>query len=87
MQKHKKYPELHVRSHPMRALAVFFAMITAFGMTGLGHEGNEERRRALGETVVPRIALSEALLEKENEAERMLVRYDEGIRNPTITGI
>lgn len=72
------------RSNAVRVGAVALAMITLFGMTELGRHGSS-RIEATGARNMAQIF--QHAMEKENETTRMPVRFDDGLRAPTIGGI
>lgn len=85
MQTNKETIQEHpVRSNAVRAGAIALAMVTLFGMTEMGR-----RAQLRTEVTAPRdtAAIFSHTLEKENETTRMPVRFDEGLRAPTISGI
>ena len=85
MQTNKETITEHlVRSRAVRAGAIALAMVTLFGMTEMGR-----RAQLRVETLAARdtAAIFSHTLEKENETTRMPVRFDEGLRAPTISGL
>jgi hypothetical protein len=74
----------NTRSNAVRMGAVALAMITLFGMTELGRHGNG-RVEVTGARNMAQIF--QHAMEKENETTRMPVRFDDGLRAPTIGGI
>jgi hypothetical protein len=74
----------HTRSNAVRAGAVALAMITLFGMTELGRHG-ANRTESTGARNAAQIF--QHAMEKENETTRMPVRFDDGLRAPTIGSI
>jgi hypothetical protein len=83
MQKHHE-TNISSRSNAVRAGAIALAMITLFGMTELGRHGSNR----IETTPVRNVAqIFQHAMEKENETTRMPVRFDDGLRAPTIGGI
>jgi hypothetical protein len=76
--------ENNVRSKAVRAGAIALALVTLFGMTEMGR-----RAQLRAEAIIPHdmAAVFSHTLEKENETTRMPVRFDDGLRAPTIGGI
>jgi len=76
--------ENHTRHYAVRAGAIALAMVTLFGMTEMGR-----RAQLRIEAVTPHdsSAVFSHTLEKENETTRMPVRFDDGLRAPTISGL
>ncbi|MEO6513507.1 MAG: hypothetical protein ABIR37_02345 [Candidatus Saccharimonadales bacterium] len=74
----------HTRSNAVRMGAVALAMITLFGMTELGRHGNNRVETTAARNVAQ---IFQHAMEKENETTRMPVRFDEGLRAPTISSI
>lgn len=84
MQKHNKNKNIHVRSHHVRIGAVAIALATAFHVSGAMHLGSK-----LGHEVatVNNMRAYHNEIERENETARHMVRFDAGLRLPSISGI
>jgi putative IMPACT (imprinted ancient) family translation regulator len=72
------------RSQAVRMGALALAVLTMFGMTELGRHGTS-RTETTGARSVAQVF--QHAMEKENETTRMPVRFDDGLRAPTIGGI
>ena len=72
------------RSNAVRAGAIALALITLFGMTELGRHGTGRVETTPARNVAQ---IFQHAMEKENETTRMPVRFDDGLRAPTIGGI
>lgn len=80
----QKLQKTHKRSHPVRMAVIGLAAVTLFSMTELG------RHAALKTEAVMQQNMSAILshtLEKENETTRMPVRFDDGLRAATTSGL
>ena len=80
----QKYTKNHHRSHPARLGAIVLAAITMFGMTELGRHQLVRLESTAAHNVA---SILSHTLEKENETTRMPVRFEDGLRSPTIGGI
>lgn len=72
------------RSNAVRAGAIALAAITMFGMTELGRHSVSRIETTAARNVAQ---IFQHAMEKENETTRMPVRFDDGLRAPTIGGI
>jgi hypothetical protein len=92
MQKHNKNKNIHVRSHHVRISAVAIALATAYHVSGMGHIGKLGHELATFNTVRGfhtelnggRAFHNE--IERENETARHMVRFDAGLRLPSVSG-
>jgi hypothetical protein len=70
------------RAPHVRLLSIFLAVATIVGMLQLGRQ--EVTRRSAVVSVASSFA--SRAIEKENETERMPIRFDDGLRAPTVGG-
>lgn len=87
MQKQSKKSKKYVRSHHVRISAVAIAIATCLHVSGISHieKRGLEQRIALQPTNTAQIF--ENNMERENETARHAVRFDEGLRAPTVSGV
>jgi hypothetical protein len=84
MQKHNKNKNYYVRSHHVRIGAVAIAMATAFHISGAAHFGSK-----LGHEMatVNTMRAFHNEIERENETARHMVRFDAGLRLPSMSSV
>lgn len=76
--------ETNSRSNLVRMGAIALAVITLFGMTELGRHSATRTESTAARNMAQ---IFQHAMEKENETTRMPVRFDDGLRAPTIGGI
>lgn len=81
MQKHNKKNIGH--SHHIRVGAIAIALATTMHIGGAGHVKQSDKR--IDESISQAHGHAN-LIERENETARHMVRFDEGLRLPTISG-
>lgn len=80
----QKQTNNHHRSHHVRLSAVAIALATGFHIAGLGHVYGREQRHEVASNFGRALIMYN--LERENETARHAVRFDEGLRLPSISG-
>jgi hypothetical protein len=86
MQKTNKKSKKYTRSHHVRVSAVAIAIATCLHVSGISHI----EKRGIERVALPTTSMAQIFennVERENETARHAVRFDEGLRSPTVGGL